>query len=93
MCLGADYIGIGRPAIYGLICNGYLGVREIFKILNNELFTAMINGGFKNLKSFNKSRVKFDEKNKKNRVVCIIPARGGSKGIKLKNLKRFLASH
>lgn len=62
LCLGADYIGIGRPAMYGLICNGYLGVREIYKILNNELFTAMINGGFKNLKSFNKSRIKFDEK-------------------------------
>ncbi len=62
LCLGADYVGIGRPAIYGLICNGYYGVKEIFNILNNELLTAMVNGGFKNLKSFHKSRIKLNEK-------------------------------
>ena len=85
--MGADFIGIGRPAIYGLICNGFLGVRNVFKILNNEFNTTMINGGFNNLKSFNQNRIKFSEKNK-NKIICIIPARGGSKGIKLKNLRK-----
>ena len=33
LCLGANFVGIGRPAIYGLINNGYLGVSEIFNIL------------------------------------------------------------
>ena len=62
LSLGADFIGIGRPAIYGLICNGFLGVRNVFKILNNEFNTTMINGGFNNLKSFNQNRIKFSEK-------------------------------
>ena len=62
LCLGADYVGIGRPAIYGLICNGSEGVRKIFEILNEEMRTAMINAGFKNLKSFSKNRLIIDEK-------------------------------
>ena len=62
LCLGADYVGIGRPAIYGLICNGYKGVEKIFNILNQELYTAMINGGFKDLKSFNLNRIRFENK-------------------------------
>jgi len=62
LCLGADYVGIGRPAIYGLICNGSEGVRKIFEILNEEMRTAMINSGFKNLKSFSKNRLIIDEK-------------------------------
>ena len=37
LCLGADFVGIGRPAIYGLILNGSNGVKNIFNILNNEL--------------------------------------------------------
>ena len=47
LCLGADFVGIGRPAVHGLICNGSKGVSEIFKILNSELKTNIINGGFK----------------------------------------------
>ena len=62
LCLGADYVGIGRPAIYGLICGGSEGVRKVFEILNDELRTAMINGGFNNLKSFLKNRLIIDEK-------------------------------
>ena len=59
MCLGADFVGVGRPAIHGLINNGHTGVSDIFKILKNELLTGMINGGFKNLKSFKKLRLMF----------------------------------
>lgn len=61
LCLGADYVGIGRPAMYGLICRGSEGVHKIFKILNEEMHTAMINGGFNNLKSFSKKRLIIDE--------------------------------
>jgi L-lactate oxidase len=57
LCLGADLVAIGRPAIYGLAVNGRLGVSKIFEILKKELRTSMINGGFKNLKSFNQNRL------------------------------------
>lgn len=57
LCLGSDLVAIGRPAIYGLNLNGSLGVSKIFEILKNELKTAMINGGFNNLKSFNQDRL------------------------------------
>ena len=57
LCLGADLVAIGRPAIYGLGVNGSQGVSTVFEILKKELKTAMINGGFKNLKSFNQKRL------------------------------------
>ncbi len=59
LCLGADFVGIGRPAIYGLILNGSNGVKNIFNILNNELKTSMQNGGFKNFKDCKASRILF----------------------------------
>ncbi len=62
LCLGADFVGIGRPAMYGLICSGSNGVSKIFKILNDEIYTIMANGGFNNLKSFSSNRLKLNEK-------------------------------
>ena len=58
LCAGADLVGIGRPAMYGLILDGAAGVRRVFEILESELLTAMINGGFKNLKHMQKIRIK-----------------------------------
>ena len=58
LCAGADLVGIGRPAMYGLIIGGSEGVKKIFEILENELSTAMINGGFKNLKQMKNYRIK-----------------------------------
>jgi isopentenyl diphosphate isomerase/L-lactate dehydrogenase-like FMN-dependent dehydrogenase len=57
LCAGADLVGIGRAAIYGLILDGENGVSRIIEILKSELQTAMVNGGFKSLKSFNKNRI------------------------------------
>ena len=59
LCLGADFIGIGRPAIHGLICDGKEGVKNIFNVLNSELLTAMTNGGFKDFSECKNSRIKF----------------------------------
>ena len=39
-------VAIGRAALYGLIIDGADGVNEIINILNSELYTDMINGGF-----------------------------------------------
>ncbi len=61
LSLGANFVGIGRPAIYGLIIDGYRGVKSIFDILNSEFKTALLNGGFKNLKEMNLKRIYFDK--------------------------------
>ena len=61
MCLGAHFVGIGRPAIYGLICDGSRGVKRIFNILESELISAMKNGGFTSLKDFKINRLILDE--------------------------------
>lgn len=50
LILGADIVGLGRPAIYGLICDGKIGVKRVFEIINKELETCMVNGGFKDYK-------------------------------------------
>lgn len=60
LCLGADYVAIGKPALCGLINEGRLGVKNTFSILESELKTAMINGGFKNLSKMKKNRVRAD---------------------------------
>ena len=62
LCMGAHFVGIGRPALYGLVNGGNEGVKKTFSILNSELKSAMINGGFKNLNDMKKERLKIDEK-------------------------------
>ena len=57
MCAGADIVGIGRAAMYGLILDGGNGVEKIINILKSELETAMINGGFDSLSSFTEDRI------------------------------------
>tara|TARA_B100000579_G_scaffold432158_1_gene448510 strand:+ start:1234 stop:2271 length:1038 start_codon:yes stop_codon:yes gene_type:complete len=57
LCLGANFVAVGRPAIHGLICDGSRGVQKVFTILKDELETAMINGGFKDKNSFKKNRL------------------------------------
>lgn len=57
LCLGADFVGIGRPAMFGLIIDGQKGVQKIFDILYEELKTCMLNGGFKSLKDMKFNRI------------------------------------
>lgn len=57
LCLGADMVAIGRAALYGLIVDGANGVNKIVNILNQELKTAMINGGFRSIRDFSKKRI------------------------------------
>ena len=59
LCLGANYIGVGRPVMYGLICGGSHGVKRIFEILKSELITSMYNGGFRSYKDMNIKRLEF----------------------------------
>tara|TARA_X000000368_G_scaffold306273_1_gene244444 strand:+ start:643 stop:1674 length:1032 start_codon:yes stop_codon:yes gene_type:complete len=57
LCLGADMVALGRAALYGLIVNGSDGVNKIINILNTELKTAMINGGFRSMRDFTDQRI------------------------------------
>lgn len=61
LCLGADFVAIGRPAIHGLICDNHKGVESVFNILNDEIRTSMINGGFKGKLSFKAERLKLND--------------------------------
>ena len=56
-CLGADFIGIGRPIIHGLIYDGSNGVFNVLEILKNDLVSSMKNGGFKSSKDFTFNRL------------------------------------
>ena len=48
--------------MYGLHLSRANGVKKIFDILNEELYTAMINGGFNNYQSFKTDRIENIEK-------------------------------
>lgn len=43
--LGAKMVFIGRPAVYGLACEGQAGVENILKILKHEFDLTMCNAG------------------------------------------------
>ncbi len=58
LCLGSDFVGIGRPAIWGLGLDGNRGVTNVFKHLHEELYVSSINGGFSNFKDYNYKRLR-----------------------------------
>lgn len=41
LCLGADFVGVGRPILYGVAARGEEGAVEVMQILHSELVTAM----------------------------------------------------
>lgn len=49
LALGAKMVFIGRPAVYGLACEGQKGVENIVKILKHELDLTMCNTGVTNI--------------------------------------------
>lgn len=57
LALGAKMVFIGRPALYGLACEGQNGVENIFKILKHELDLTMCNTGARNIKEITKDMV------------------------------------
>ena len=57
LCLGADIVGIGRPAIYGLTLDGHKGVSKIFEILESEFRSAMINAKFSSLEDLKPNKI------------------------------------
>ena len=59
LSMGANYVGIGRPAMYGLTIGGSNGVKKIFSILNNEFYTFMQNSGCRQINDLKLNKLIF----------------------------------
>jgi 4-hydroxymandelate oxidase len=49
LALGAHLVGIGRPVLWGLACEGENGVHRVLELLRNELSLAMALAGCRSL--------------------------------------------
>jgi (S)-2-hydroxy-acid oxidase len=57
LALGAKYVFIGRPVIYGLACEGQKGVENIIKILKHEFQLTMSNTGVRKIDEISREMV------------------------------------
>lgn len=57
LALGAKMVFIGRPALYGLACEGQSGVENIIKILKHEMKLTMCNTGARTIAEISKEMV------------------------------------
>ena len=57
IALGADIVGLGRLAIYGLIAGGKIGVQHMLLLLREELETAMINSGLRSINDISEKNI------------------------------------
>lgn len=58
LALGANYVFVGRPALWGLAHSGKDGVRKVLEILKSELDRAMHLAGCKDIKDIGPHMVK-----------------------------------
>lgn len=57
LSIGADYVAIGRPLIYGLISDQKNGAERTIKLFLEELRTSLRLSGFKDIKSLSKKNI------------------------------------
>ena len=57
LCLGADFVCIGRPAIWGLILGGSKGVSKILDLFYQELKSIMGLSGCNDIKKISKKYI------------------------------------
>ncbi|MBV8392771.1 MAG: alpha-hydroxy-acid oxidizing protein [Alphaproteobacteria bacterium] len=57
ICLGADYVGLGRLFCYGLAANGAAGIERVMELLEEEMKEVMGLLGVSSLKQLDKSYV------------------------------------
>jgi (S)-2-hydroxy-acid oxidase len=57
LALGADFVLVGRPALWGLAYNGRQGVEEVMQILERELSRTMALAGVTSLKDLSRSNL------------------------------------
>ncbi|HET9091567.1 MAG TPA: alpha-hydroxy-acid oxidizing protein, partial [Acidimicrobiales bacterium] len=60
ICLGADAVMVGRPAIWALAAGGEEGVVELLEGLRLELAESMALAGARRLADCDRSLVRFD---------------------------------
>ena len=49
IAMGADFVMVGRPLMYGIGANGHKGLKKILEIIENELSTTLGLVGLKNV--------------------------------------------
>lgn len=57
LALGANFVMIGRPALWGLAVDGQKGVEDVLKILQKELTIAMALADCKRIEDIKKVMV------------------------------------
>jgi isopentenyl diphosphate isomerase/L-lactate dehydrogenase-like FMN-dependent dehydrogenase len=57
--LGADFVGVGRPFLHGLVVGGAAGVSKVGSILNSELFVSMQLAGVRSIQEAGSLEKKF----------------------------------
>jgi glycolate oxidase len=57
ICLGADYVGLGRLYCYGLAANGAAGIERVVELLEEEMKEVMGLLGVSSLKQLDKSYI------------------------------------
>jgi (S)-2-hydroxy-acid oxidase len=57
LALGAKLVFLGRPVLWGLSCGGEQGVRDVLRLLNEELLRAMALAGCPTVASITRQRV------------------------------------
>lgn len=55
LALGADFVSVGRPIVYGLVADPKSGVSKVLELLSHEFNTTMRISGTETLKDINKS--------------------------------------
>ncbi|GJQ13618.1 hypothetical protein GpartN1_g5409.t1 [Galdieria partita] len=67
LALGADAVCIGRPILWGLACNGIIGVKKVLGILKREFIDGMKLSGCSSLEDIRKLQLISKRKFAKNR--------------------------
>ena len=57
LSLGADYVAIGRPIIYGLIANSNIGVSRVLELFMNELKISLRLCGFEKISDLSNKNI------------------------------------
>ena len=57
ICLGADYVGLGRLYCYGLAANGAAGIERVVELLEEEMKEVMGLLGVTSLKQLDRSYI------------------------------------